>query len=323
MNIILIPDNTRKGRIASFARHHVLLMILTGVVFLPTLFGVLAYQVNKFIDNGSLVDRGERIAIQQAELRNQRIDIQRARARTEAHLNVLAQRLGQLQAQVLRLNALGSRLTHMAGISTREFNFAEPVALGGPADPAAASATDDGQLLLALDSLNRQVDQQTDKLVALERLLDASGLAEIDIPHGWPTQGGWISSYFGERVDPFTGKRSVHHGIDIASPLGSPVRTLGAGVVSYAGNKIGYGVMVEINHGNGYVTRYSHATTTLVNTGDRVAKGQAIATVGSSGRSTGPHLHLEVLKDRIPVNPLSFLTQSGGIASATATPTPQ
>ena len=116
-------------------------------------------------------------------------------------------------------------------------------------------------------------------------------------PTGWPTEGGWVSSGFGQRSDPFTGRTAIHEGVDIASRFGSTIKAMGGGVVSYAGDKDGYGCTVEINHGNGYTTRYAHCKSTLVRVGDRVTKGQGVALVGTTGRSTGPHLHFEVLRD--------------------------
>jgi len=143
--------------------------------------------------------------------------------------------------------------------------------------------------------------------MALETLLLDRKLTAAVTPSGWPVEGGWVSSGYGQRADPFTGHQSYHEGVDIASRLGSSILAMGDGVVSHAGEKVGYGIMVEVTHESGLITRYAHILATLVKVGDRVAKGQAIARVGSTGRSTGPHLHFEVVKNGVAVNPARYL----------------
>jgi murein DD-endopeptidase MepM/ murein hydrolase activator NlpD len=132
-------------------------------------------------------------------------------------------------------------------------------------------------------------------------------LAAAVTPSGWPTEGGWISSRFGARLDPFSGKRNFHDGVDIAARMGTPILAMADGVISWSGDRSGFGLMVEITHGQGYTTRYAHASATLVKVGDRVSKGQSVAKVGSSGRSTGPHLHVEVRRLGRVVDPSSYL----------------
>lgn len=162
----------------------------------------------------------------------------------------------------------------------------------------------------ALNTLDTQVAQQSEQLNALQTLLITRQTQTAITPSGWPTNGGWMSSRFGVRADPFTGRHSMHRGVDIASPLGSVIRAIGDGVVTYAGEKQGYGLLVQIRHGQGYSTRYAHASKVLVSLGDRIVKGQTVARVGISGRSTGPHLHFEVLHNRIHIDPDQFLQQN-------------
>jgi murein DD-endopeptidase MepM/ murein hydrolase activator NlpD len=158
-----------------------------------------------------------------------------------------------------------------------------------------------------LDSLEHKVDLRDAQLAALENVILARDLNDQIHPEGRPTKGGFISSYFGDRQDPFTGHEAFHRGIDFAGSAGSEVVAVAAGVVTWAGARSGYGSMVEVNHGNGYMTRYAHNQRTLVTVGQTVTRGQAIALMGSTGRSTGPHVHFEVLKNGRQINPASFL----------------
>lgn len=311
MHIVLVPDGTRKGRTASFNSRHLGLLVLTGAVVLPALLGTLSYYLLAMLDRGTLVSGADQLRKQQIELQAQRETIEKARTRAETHLNALAQRLGQLQAQVMRLNALGVRLTRMAGIDAREFDFRQPPGVGGPTPANDTDNIPETDVLATLTALDRQIAYRSEQLAALEDLHMDRAIGPDMTPSGWPVHGGWISSGFGPRVDPFTGRKSLHQGVDIAGHMGSPVRAMGDGLVTHAGFKEGYGLMVEVNHGNGLRTRYAHATAILVAVGDRIAKGNTVATVGTSGRSTGPHLHFEVLdKDRY-IDPASFLEHTG------------
>ncbi len=305
MNIIIVADKGGANRHASLSHRHVLVMALVGLFVLPVFLGGMTYQIRSLLDRHNGVMDAELVTQQQKELHVQRVAIQTARRDAETHLNALAQRLGHLQAQVLRLNALGGRLTRMAGLDPKEFDFTVQPAMGGPAEPAAAqNAT---LVLSSLSNLDQQVAVQTEQLNALETLLIDKQLQKALTPSGWPVKGGWVSSNFGMRADPFTGHRSMHRGVDIASPLGSSIHAMGDGVVTFAGEKRGYGNMVEINHGQGYTTRYAHVAEWLVRVGDRISKGQPVAIVGITGRSTGPHLHFEVLRSHRQVDPVGYL----------------
>jgi murein DD-endopeptidase MepM/ murein hydrolase activator NlpD len=305
MNIIIVADKGGANRHASLSHKHVLVIALVGLLLMPVFLGTMAYQMRTMLDRNSGAVEAELVAQQQRELQVQRATIQTARRDAENHLNALAQRLGYLQAQVLRLNALGGRLTRMAGLDPQEFDFTVQPAMGGPAEPA--SAQDASLVMASLNSLDQQVSVQTEQLKALETLLIDKQLQKALTPSGWPVKGGWVSSSFGMRADPFNGRRSMHYGVDIASPLGSTIHAMGDGVVTCAGEKRGYGHMVEINHGQGYSTRYAHVAEWLVRVGDRVSRGQPVAKVGLTGRSTGPHLHFEVLRFHRKVDPVSYL----------------
>ncbi|MGC3981941.1 MAG: M23 family metallopeptidase [Steroidobacteraceae bacterium] len=211
-------------------------------------------------------------------------------------LEDLAARVGQVNAQMLRLNALGKRLTEMAHLDKGEFNFDAPPAQGGPEEVDEPAELADG-LDGILAKLEDQLIDRERQLVILETFISARQLTQLTVPDGSPVPGAWISSTFGRRTDPFTGKMAYHSGIDFAAPAGAQARAVAPGVVTWAGNRSGYGQLVEINHGNGYVTRYAHNSSLLVKVGDKVSKGQGVSRVGSTGRSTGPHLHFEVLRN--------------------------
>ena len=306
MNIILVPSSQRgKGRNTTFSHRHLVLIALVVFLALPVLVGIVAYHAQDML---TAYNADSLLAAQRRELAAQRTAVAEAKRNAEAHLNALAQRLGQMQAQMMRLNALGSRLTRMAGLDAREFNFSVEAAMGGPEKTAASS--NPPELMDSLDRLTREIERQQERLSALENLLLDRKLNAAVTPSGWPVEGGWISSGFGARADPFNGHRSQHDGVDIASNMGSPVHAVGDGVVSHSGDKAGYGMLVEVTHESGLTTRYAHTSAVLVRVGDRVQKGQSIARVGTSGRSTGPHLHFEVVRNGTAVNPMRYLQQA-------------
>jgi len=219
----------------------------------------------------------------------------------------LVARVGQVNAQILRLNALGKRLTEMAHLDKGEFNFDAPPAQGGPDETDVAASEAAQELDGVLARLEQHLVDRERQLVILETFISARKLTAVTVPDGSPVPGAWISSYFGRRIDPFTGTLANHTGIDFAAAEGAPARAVAPGVVIWAGERSGYGQLVEINHGNGYVTRYAHNSRLLVKVGDKVNKGQTISSVGSTGRSTGPHLHFEVLKNGHQIDPLKFV----------------
>jgi murein DD-endopeptidase MepM/ murein hydrolase activator NlpD len=241
------------------------------------------------------------------QLEAQRAQVQDVRDQVQEKVDALASRVGQMNAQVIRLDALGRRLTEMADLDKGEFNFDTAPAQGGPErllDGVAGAAPD---LSFMLDGLARQLQDRERQLAVLESLISTRNLSRQIVPGGRPVTQGWISSYFGQRADPFTGRTAFHAGLDFAGKEGSEVVAVASGIVTWSKERFGYGRTVEINHGNGYVTRYAHNSSNLVAVGTTVQKGDPIARIGSSGRSTGPHLHFEVLKNGRPVNPMTFV----------------
>lgn len=241
-----------------------------------------------------------------AELLREQGEIQDVRRVLQEKVNALAMRVGQMNASVIRLDALGKRLTRMANLDKGEFDFSNPPPMGGAegVDGQPAQVPD---LTAMVNDLQTELSNREQQLGVLENLILTRELNKQVYPEGRPVEDGWISSYFGRRADPFTGYMAVHKGVDFAGPAGSKVSAVAAGLVTFAGERSGYGEMVEINHGNGLSTRYCHNEKLLVKQGDMVSKGQEVALLGSSGHSTGPHLHFEVLKDGTQVDPLRFI----------------
>jgi murein DD-endopeptidase MepM/ murein hydrolase activator NlpD len=246
-----------------------------------------------------------------AELGKQREQIEAARALLHQNVDALAMRVGQMNAHVIRLDALGKRLTEMAKLNKGEFDFDRSPAVGGVDEAAGPGLPASAPLLT--DMLDRLSDQITDRerqLGALENVILTRELRRDVYPQGRPVLAGFISSFFGQRLDPFTGYTAFHAGVDFAGEAGAEVVSVATGVVTFAGDRFGYGNLVEINHGNGYLTRYAHNSVLLVKAGDTVQKGQVLSLMGSTGHSTGPHVHFEVLKDGNPVDPMAFINEN-------------
>jgi murein DD-endopeptidase MepM/ murein hydrolase activator NlpD len=226
----------------------------------------------------------------------------------QQNVDALALRLGQMNAHVVRLDALGARLTQMAGLGDGEFDFSSPPSLGGPEEPVADGTSHEvSGIVTALDALDQQLADRRRQLGVLEDLLINRKLADEIHPEGRPVTSGYVSSRFGNRSDPFTGRNAFHKGVDFAGRAGADVVAVASGVVVWSGRRHGYGELVEVNHGNGYVTRYAHNADNLVAVGDTVKRGQVIARMGNTGRATGPNLHFEVLRNGQAVDPLTYI----------------
>src|SRR5262245_24039730 len=241
------------------------------------------------------------------DLAAQQQDLARIERDVDDQVGALATRVGRMQAQLIRLDALGKQLTEVAKLKRGEFDFDEPPAVGGP------EGAGEGPVVPALDamldSMDAQIDDRRRQLTALQNLIMTRELARQIVPGGRPIESGYISSLYGQRTDPFDGNQATHRGLDFAGVAGTEVLAVADGIVSHTGMDGGYGRMIEITHGNGYVTRYAHNAKILVQPGQTVKRGDAIALMGSTGRSTGPHVHFEVLRDGKPMNPLSFVSR--------------
>ncbi len=243
------------------------------------------------------------------EIHQQQGKVDRLRLDNENNVNALAARLAELQAASTRLDALGERLANMGQLTLDEFDFSEPAAIGGPGDYEHMGSATEESLSSSIEQLQEKLRVQSSQLDALQFLMANRQLESDLTPAGWPVRKGYISSRYGERSDPFTGEREQHTGLDFAGTRGTEVLSVASGVVIWAANRAGYGKTVEIDHGNGYRTRYAHSDMLTVKAGDHVNSGQVIALMGSTGRASAPHVHFEVLKDGKRINPGSFVGQ--------------
>ncbi len=300
MNILFLSSS--KGQICGLNLTkplHLLLMIgMIGMVVTGSVY--VGYTLNPSQDNLALIDEW------QSDVHRHQIQLNHIREEADADVDALSSRIGLLQAHVMRLDALGRKLVKMARIDKSEFDFENTPALGGP-EAVTNKGLEPDELTQAIDQLGFQLENREDQLVVLENLVLNENLQKEVQPSGRPIVKGWISSYYGMRTHPLSGRREMHKGIDFAGKLGGPVIAVAKGVVTYAGKRYGYGQVIDIAHGNGYTTRYAHNSRLLVSVGDTVEKGFQIAEIGSSGRSTGPHVHFEVLQNGRETNPVRFI----------------
>ncbi|MCF8808653.1 M23 family metallopeptidase [Xanthomonas campestris pv. campestris] len=271
------------------------MVVLGAVLGLGMLIGVGASTATGMVTNSAL----------QAKVAQQQTELAQAQRASQAQVNALAARLGELQAQATRLNALGERLTQMGKLKDGEFDFDEPVGVGGGDEPVNDMPVQ--SLKQDLGQLEQQFSASGQQLNVLASLMFDHQLEQNSVPSRMPIRNTYITSGFGGRADPFDGGSAFHKGVDFHANVGDPVMSVADGVVSYAGVRGGYGNVVEVDHGNGYVTRYAHNSRLVVRVGDLVRAGQQVAKAGSSGRSTGAHVHFEVWADGRVVNPRKFL----------------
>ncbi len=244
------------------------------------------------------------------DLANQRQQLQDIEVDSQRSVRALGVHMADLQSRLVRLEALGSRVAERADLDTDEFDFNSTPALGGPVAPVASAEPLSGDLARQLGDLETQLASREMQLGMLSSLMLDRDWRDASSPSGLPTTAGWISSRYGMRADPFTGEQAWHNGIDIAGREGAPVLAVASGVVSHSAQSSSYGNMVEITHDNGLVTLYAHNKEVLVEQGTIVHKGQQIATMGTTGRSTGPHIHFEVYKNGRSVDPASYIQRT-------------
>ena len=304
MKVILVDQqhgHTRTLVIKDWVKG-VLSLCLLGM---PLALGAVSYQLALSTNPQAVAKAGApslepRLAEQTAQLADLKAELER-------QLEALTLRLAMLQARLMRLDALGERIVSIAELDHDEFDFSQSVPLGGPGTMQLA-ADSGAAFIAAVARLERQLENRQQQLETLENLMTTRQVQSEQLVAGYPLTAGWITSGFGQRPDPFTGHMSFHPGIDFTTgKAGADISTVASGVVTSAGPRSEYGLMVEVNHGNGLMTRYAHAEKLLVETGDIVKKGQTIALVGSTGRSSGPHLHFEVYKNGRVVDPATYI----------------
>ncbi|MBU14968.1 MAG: hypothetical protein CMQ14_07740 [Gammaproteobacteria bacterium] len=271
----------------------------------PVALGYFGYQLA--ISQDSVIFTEETARNWEQQLRFQAEELQEVKQDSEQELEALTLRLAMLQARLVRLDAVGERITTMTNLDTGEFDFSQPVALGGPGTGSSEAYSTDG-FASAVDRLEEHLEDRQNQLEILEGMLTDRKIQSDVFIAGRPVENGWIASRFGQRPDPFTGRLTYHTGIDFTTGRsGAEINTVASGVVTWSGPRSGYGLMVEVNHGSGFTTRYAHAEKLFVDVGDVVNKGQNIALVGSTGRSTGPHVHFEVYKNGRVVDPAAYI----------------
>ncbi|MCB1760469.1 MAG: peptidoglycan DD-metalloendopeptidase family protein [Gammaproteobacteria bacterium] len=284
----------------------------TGLAWLPAVGLLLAltsvalwggYKLGSSAAVASSVDEHEL----QRQLSDQSRAIEQGQLETRAHLDAMAKRLGEMQAELLRLEVLGGELVKAGNLDAEEFNFDAPPPRGGPEAGDDGISVDLPELLAEMELLARTISDRAHKLELAQGLIVDGRVQQSLLPSGQPVQKGWISSHYGYRKDPFTGKKAFHKGVDIAGRRGAEVLAVASGLVTLAKAKTGYGYTVEISHADGLTTRYAHNKEIFVQQGDLVEKGDIIGSVGSTGRSTGPHVHFEIARNGKHINPAKFL----------------
>ncbi|MDH5359415.1 MAG: M23 family metallopeptidase [Gammaproteobacteria bacterium] len=304
MNIIIHSKSLRGAGHIAFSHRKTSAVMLFFVILIPAVMMFAGFKVGE----STAVQTPSEISLSlRQELDSQRNLVEETKQSAQENVNALAMRLGQMQAQMIRLDALGERLTKMAKLDRGEFDFGKPPAQGGPVNDDSLTSIAIPDFLSAIDRLSKQLDDRSQQLGVLESLLMNRNLQAEVLPAGRPIKRGWTSSFYGMRTDPFTGKQEHHKGMDFAGRDGSDIVAVASGVITWAGKRYGYGNLVEVNHGNGYVTRYGHCKDMKVNVGETVKKGQLIALMGSTGRSTGPHVHFEVWRNGRPVDPERYI----------------
>lgn len=310
MNIILLSPSRKSPMNLSVSRRTVVGALVAIFAVLPMLAGGMGYGL-AYLFHVVKQPSPLEIAPGVAGAANPSLRLDAALADARSGLDALTMKLGELQARVIRLDAMGERLVEAAKLDKAEFNFEREPAVGGPEEISAVESIEVPQFLRTLDELTRHIEDREQQLELFNALVMRRAIGEETLPTGRPIiEGGWVSSHFGKRTDPFSGKLAFHAGVDFAGKINSDIVAVAGGIVTFSGPRYGYGTMVEVDHGNGYVTRYAHNNRNVVKAGDMVEKGQIIALMGSSGRSTGPHVHFELLHNGKPVDPIKFLRAS-------------
>lgn len=304
MHIILVSDRLATAKTITLTGRHVLLAcasLMALVLGLSTVFSYITVRHAAEIRLPFLQDLVRSVSIEESQKRKEFV---------RENVNAMAVRLGQMQAQLMRLDSLSERLSALVGVKLNEGKSHEAVkdGRGGPLIQQRPLSAD--ELQNALEALSHQMDVRTDTLSVLESQLLEERIKKSLLPTSLPVAAQWNASGFGWRIDPFTGEAAIHEGVDFTAEVGTPIKAAAAGVVVNVERHPQYGNLIEIDHGGELTTRYAHASKTYVKQGLLVRRGQKIAEVGTTGRSTGPHLHFEVRVRGMAQNPNRFLQQA-------------
>ncbi|MBC3765305.1 M23 family metallopeptidase [Neptunicella marina] len=251
-----------------------------------------------------------RVLQSQSGLKQQQQDVEQLKLQTQEQLTGMVMKLGDMQGQLRRLDALSERLAESSHLSVEEFAFNEQPAIGGPSQAAPNYIVkDSAELMAGIDNMLGEIKDKSRQLEALESIMLSHHVNDQSYLAGRPIKSGWLSSFYGIRKDPFNGLPAMHKGLDFAGKEGSDVIATGAGVVTWAGERYGYGNLVEVDHGDGLSTRYGHNKAIKVKVGDVVTKGQVLGLMGKTGRATGAHVHYEVLRNGRQLDPLAYVSR--------------
>jgi len=307
MKVILISRNNGGSRSIELSRWS---RALLSFCCLGLPLGLVASGYHLGQQSGAQTVRGEAFDALQNEFSQPSVEAAKFEGLTARQAQAMTINLAELEARMTRLDALGQHLTAMADLEDGEFDFSQPPALGGPLTGGVEVELDPVDINAELDRFELHVGDREQQLDILESLLTNRKLGEERSLSGRPIKKGYMSSHYGWRADPITGKRAMHNGLDFAGKSGSAVVAVASGVVTWTGRESGYGNLVEVSHGDDYVTRYAHNKENLVAPGDIVRKGDTIALMGSSGRATGSHVHYEVFKNGRSVDPSSYVART-------------
>ena len=313
MKITVLKKSSAHGlRKFNFSEFQVISIIIT-VLALPMISAWASYKVFSAPMEQPLSTVA--IASMQKQLQAQGAEIEQTKQQSLLKLDALTSKIGLLQAELTRINAFGQRVATLAKVNKNEFDFSQPPGIGGPSlvitnsDEAPMIEYPATDLFQELDDFTAQLNDRAYQLEVLEAVLLNKEIKAEKRISGRPILKGWASSFYGTRTDPFHGKPAWHGGMDFAGKSGAEVIATGAGVITWSAKRSNYGQFIEISHGDGITTRYAHNSKLLVAVGDVVSKGQVIALMGSEGRSTGPHVHYEILKDGKTLNPTKFVNR--------------
>ncbi len=297
MQIILVSRHLKVARTITIMPRH---LVIAGFAFLSLVMfsaTLISWLTSRVTDAGN-----------QDEVLSQQQETHKAQQFLNNNLQLMATRLGELQAQVLHLDTLGDRLAGIAGIK-REAPPPASMLLAGQGGAFVPAPLGADELQREIDRLSREVDVRTDELALLESSFLEKRVKERLLPTALPVKEAFIGSPFGHRSDPILGQRAKHEGIDFNAETGTPVVVAADGMVLSAGWQSDFGNMIDVDHGDGLTTRYAHLSRMNVKAGSLVKRGERIGAVGSTGRSTGSHLHFEVRMLGIAQNPAHFLKQ--------------
>lgn len=309
MNIILVGKSHGKSRVLALNGTVAFALALAAAALIAAA-GWGGYSVAVSQAEADEPSDSELVAEWQSKLGEQKAELAGLQQNVQDQVDALTLRLGEIQGRLLRLDALGQRFVESGLVGSDEFDFNQPAAVGGPEDSLPADSFSAPELTRMIDELEHKMQDREQQLRLLDQVSSRQKLEDELYLEGRPITWGWLSSRYGYRSDPFTGKRTWHAGVDLAGKDGSDIISVAGGVVSYAGERYGYGNLVEIDHGDGLITRYAHCKTIKVNVGDVIQKGQVLALMGSTGRSTGPHVHFEVMRNGKSENPETYIKRA-------------